>query len=333
MQLPITLEYLVTDDSFINYCLHRNDQDRQLWQNYAATHPERQPLLRQAERMVLGMFLFGEQQEINEQKAKLRQLIQQPAVTPAVSIGQKFLRPYFRVAAAVVCILLGTYVAWIWNHNRTHQDFMVTTQRGELKKIVLPDSSVVWMNTATTLRYNNRRNVDLLDGEAYFEVLHDDDRPFTVTTNSGLLITDIGTSFNISSYKQQDEERVGVVCGLVSVSNDKYKADTVTAGQMITSRRNSSQLVLKTYALAQADWRSGTVMLSDVSFEELRQVLERTYTCTIVFDAPSLATCRITTTFKPVEDISHTLNALKLIYGITWKKSGDTIHIAGNACQ
>ncbi|WP_212003883.1 FecR family protein [Chitinophaga sp. HK235] len=331
MQLPITLEYLVTDDSFINYCLHRNDQDRQLWQNYAATHPEQQPLLEQAERVVLGMYQFGAQQEINEQKTKLRQLIQQPAITPAV--GRKSISSYFRIAAAVVCILIGTYVAWIWNHNSSHQDFTVITKRGERKKIVLPDSSVVWMNASTTLHYNNKRHVDLLDGEAYFEVLHDDHHPFTVKTNSGLLITDLGTSFNISSYKGQDEERVGVVSGLVSVSNEKYKADTVTAGQMITSHRSSGQLKLKTYALAQADWRSGTIMLSDVSFEELRQALERTYTCTVVFDAPSLATCRITTTFRPVEDISHTLNALKLIYGITWKKSGDTIHIAGNACR
>ncbi|MBB4953714.1 transmembrane sensor [Agrobacterium vitis] len=87
----------------------------------------------------------------------------------------------------------------------------VITATAELKTIPLPDGSMVTMgpDSAIGLHFTNgQRNIDLLSGMAYFEVMKDPARPFTVNA-SGFSVTVLGTAFDVSSD-----------AGVVSVSVD-----------------------------------------------------------------------------------------------------------------
>ncbi len=86
----------------------------------------------------------------------------------------------------------------------------------------LPDRSEIWLNGGTKIQYpkqfaKNIREVKLLDGEAFFVVQHEPDRPFIVYSGS-LITKDIGTSFNIKSYLRGSSTTVSVVSGEVQVS-------------------------------------------------------------------------------------------------------------------
>src|SRR5690606_32756407 len=75
----------------------------------------------------------------------------------------------------------------------------ISTPRGGQYKVVLPDNSVVWLNAASSLRFpiafgGNTRSVELT-GEGYFEVAHDQQKPFIVTSQNQQTIV-IGTKFN-----------------------------------------------------------------------------------------------------------------------------------------
>ena len=103
-------------------------------------------------------------------------------------------------AAAVAVILLAGGVTTVSLSKRLAQPLTVITHLGERSQVVLPDGTKVWLNSASSVEYvapffSRERRVKM-DGEAYFEVQHDAQAPFVVSTN-GLDIKVLGTRFNI----------------------------------------------------------------------------------------------------------------------------------------
>ncbi|MFB6457236.1 FecR family protein [Chitinophaga sp. Hz27] len=336
MQPPLTITNLASDESFINYCLNNNAADIAYWQQFEASHPELHPLLQEAAVLVLALHLHGELAECAAQKIKLRQLMWQESERETPQ-RPKVYPLFIRIAAAVTLLFIAFGAYYQWKNSYSPEYIIVGTQKGERKKFVLPDNSVIWLNAATTLRFKEKfasdRSLELLDGEAYFQVAHDSLQPFTVTTASGMKVTDLGTAFVIKSYTTLTEEKVGVVEGIVAVSNSKYKADAVKAGQATVLDKITGTLRMEPYAIATANWRNGAITLTNVSFEELRQDLERLYNIQVVFDTPGIGNCRITASFNSTDPLTKIMDALHMIYGITYTNTGNIIHIKGQPCQ
>ncbi len=98
----------------------------------------------------------------------------------------------------------------------------LSTAKGETYQIVLPDKSVVWLNAASSLKYpasfaNLKERKVVLDGEAYFEIAHNSKQPFRVQSTNQI-IEDIGTAFNVNSYKDEAQTKTTLVEGSVKIS-------------------------------------------------------------------------------------------------------------------
>jgi transmembrane sensor len=98
---------------------------------------------------------------------------------------------------------------------------MVTNTTNAIRRIILSDSSMVWINPKSTLTYlkvfDKQKREVTLTGEAFFEVTKDHKRPFLIYT--GNIVTKVwGTSFRIRSYTEDKITKVNVVTGQVSVS-------------------------------------------------------------------------------------------------------------------
>lgn len=121
-------------------------------------------------------------------------------------------------AATVLSLLLVMSAApffWSWLHTHNYH-----TAKGERASIELSDGSHIELNTDTTLSVqytDSGRKVTLHHGEALFTVIHNAEKPFTVTANKGV-IQDIGTRFNV--YQQPAKVSVTVLEGEVSVSSN-----------------------------------------------------------------------------------------------------------------
>lgn len=121
-------------------------------------------------------------------------------------------------ATTVLSLLLVMSAApffWSWLHTQNYH-----TVKGERASIELSDGSHIELNTDTELSVqytDSGRKVILNHGEALFTVIHNEEKPFTVTANNGV-IQDIGTRFNV--YQQPAKVSVTVLEGEVSVSND-----------------------------------------------------------------------------------------------------------------
>lgn len=108
------------------------------------------------------------------------------------------------------------------NANQAISTNLISTPRGGQYQVTLPDGTKVWLNAASNLKYpssfaKNERKVEL-QGEAYFEVSKDKNRPFRVATNQQTVEV-LGTHFNINAYTDEALVKTTLLEGAVNVSN------------------------------------------------------------------------------------------------------------------
>ena len=173
---------------------------------------------------------------------------------------------------------------------------------------VLPDGSIVKLNSNSRMRYqkdfNDTLRVIRLWGEAYFDVVKDTLRPFTVITDR-LETRVLGTEFNISAY-QDEEIMVSLVEGKVKVTHPQMDSAVYLA--VGKSLRFSQQ---ETYSIHQFDrntiigWKNGNLVFNNVSFDDFIKKLERWYGVKVKVTGNRIDNWNLNGTFsnEPLENV------------------------------
>jgi ferric-dicitrate binding protein FerR (iron transport regulator) len=147
-----------------------------------------------------------------------------------------------KIAAAVLVLVISTVVVYRHFQRPAVDDasivwMTVSSGANEVKKIRLPDSSIVQLKSNSSIRYaaafqvGAERSVELQEGAAFFDVQKDAARPFTVYAK-GFCIRVLGTSFNISAYKDQPDFKVDVVSGKIRIEQDVASGTKILAKEM-----------------------------------------------------------------------------------------------------
>jgi transmembrane sensor len=114
------------------------------------------------------------------------------------------------------------------------------TPKGSLYSLRLPDSSTVWLNCASILRYPNSftgpERVVYLDGEAYFEIAENRSMPFKVVA-SGIEIRVTGTKFNVKAYKNERTVRTTLLEGSLKI-RARQKTESLKPGEQAVITNN-----------------------------------------------------------------------------------------------
>jgi ferric-dicitrate binding protein FerR (iron transport regulator) len=189
-----------------------------------------------------------------------------------------------------------------------------TTGRSEYKYMLLPDSTQVWLNAASTLEYPpqfapGKREV-FLTGEAYFDVKHADKQPFLIHTGKVTTLV-LGTAFNIKAYPGREHVIVSVSRGKVQVNYNENEVATLTPGQQVKVSSNNKPVVQKKIAIAEAaPWQQGNLVYDDETINDVIADLERIYDVTIRVQNETLVNERISTSFRREIGIEHALQVL-----------------------
>lgn len=169
-------------------------------------------------------------------------------------------------------------------------DYMLSTPKGGIYSVVLPDGSKVWLNAASTLKYPSRfgpgeRTVEL-DGEGYFEVAKDNDRPFLVKSK-GQVVRVLGTVFNVNAYHDEEFIITTLVEGAVSVfatddsrpAGDYRHESSILLEPNQQARFNEEGIkVLRDVATGDfTAWRDGTFVFYGQSMPVVMRQIERWY--------------------------------------------------------
>ncbi len=277
----------------------------------------------------------------NELHARIQERISPGGDVPARSIRKP--RRYLLPAAAAA-LVLATVGLGLWRlhtggdpaqpHENTQQWVTVIASSGKLKKVQLPDSSMVWLNAGSTLRFaspfgkENRRIVMLEQGEAFFEVTPDPSRPFVV--RSGDLSTRVlGTSFNVKAYAELDEMMVSVLTGKVEVSqSDSRVLGVLHHGDELTYRRSTRTADVRQVSTdTRTSWITGKTQLRQASFEELAVVLRYAYGIQLQAGNDAVAAQRYSMPLSRDLSLDRLIEVICNVHDNQYRKEGDVIII------
>ena len=180
------------------------------------------------------------------------------------------------------------------------QPLTYSTATGENRTVLLEDGSVIHLNTRTTLRWQfdeDIRRVDLIEGEALFDVTPEADRPFVVHAGAGMVRV-LGTRFNVHRKNGTDvvvtvlEGRVEVADVDVHISEPNWQR-SLTANQKVQYRdAGLASEVTETVAVESVSWRDGVMIIEDQTLVEIVAELNRYSKRRIVILDPSLSDLR-----------------------------------------
>ncbi|GAA6153677.1 FecR family protein [Pseudoteredinibacter isoporae] len=161
-------------------------------------------------------------------------------------------KPWLAFATAATVAALALLPGW-----GALQGQQMQTGKGEQLQLSLSDGSRIQLNTQSTMQIDLRENYRLLEleqGEAYFDIAHDPDRPLIVKTQ-GAYVRVLGTRFNV--YSDQERTQVTVVEGKVDVSTDKEFSE-------LRQRDYQSKRVLTANEQVQLRYLDSNTWLDDV---------------------------------------------------------------------
>jgi len=205
--------------------------EEKIFRTWIDSSEEHQSYYRQFELIMERSREAEKYSRLNMQKAWMK--ITQKAALPSGSQNDKgkFLKPgigRILIRAAAIFILaygLGGMTFYLLTGNKqTPREeakyYSVSAPLGSKSKILLPDSSTVWLNSGSELRYpgafeNDRREV-FLSGEAYFDVSRNQEAPFYVNANE-IKVKVLGTKFNVKSYPDEGTIETTLEEGLVHI--------------------------------------------------------------------------------------------------------------------
>jgi len=236
-------------------------------------------------------------------------------------------RPLLRyaVAASVLAVALGLGLFSGLNHpGGYHAEF--ATALGERKHVALPDGSVIDLNSRSRLQVRfeqDRRLIELSEGEAMFSVQHDTARPFVVEAGSGK-VTVTGTRFDVR--RDATQTRVAVEQGTVKVQGRNAPDDAfinLTAG--LGTHVDAEGKVAAAYAVNPVEltaWRSGKLVFNNASLGEVAAEVSRYRDKPLTVSNPAVASLRLTSVFKS-DNTDALLKALPSILPVAVRTLAD----------
>lgn len=242
--------------------------------------------------------------------------------------------PALRIAAGVV-ILLSIGILTYQYFTPDIETFAVVTDITTVQD-TLPDGSTAFLNKKSELsyEYNPRKKTRTvkLTGEAFFDIKHDDQKPFVIETEE-VLIKDVGTVFNVKAYPESNTVEVIVESGEVEIYTLSNKGLRLTAGEkgFYNKVLNEFSKIEKmdTNGLA---YKTKVFSFNNTDLQSVVEMINDVYGSKIKLANNSLNNCHMTVNFNNdsldlvIEILAETLN-LKVI------RAGNEIILDGSGCK
>ncbi len=275
---------------------------------------------------------------------------------------------YALVASVLLPLVTGTFVYFLLQSPESTSFTpiqKVITAYGTRKQVLLPDSSVVWLNAGSSIEFpmafaRDKRQVTLT-GEAYFNVVKNPERPFYVRAED-MYVKALGTEFNVSVYPNDEHIETTLLSGSVHLvqkrgSEEKVLAEMKPSQHIVFDKQKRKMLLVEdivkpsasgnikeikkeiTPALSSIEarvesnkhtaWVAGKLVFRNDSMEEIVRRLGRWYNVDITLKSDVLKEYSYTATFTD-ETLEQVLELLKLTAPMDYtiidrKKTGETV--------
>ncbi len=331
-------EDFISDPSFYNYAKGLNSEDVRIWKEWVAKNPGNMNIAREARDFIAHLIpnrKFLPERFIDGEWSRLIEGLNidgNKKVASGPAKGKIKIWHYAASIALFISLLGVLFTKTTLKQDEFLTDNVIVVPKGEIRKIILPDNTLVFLNSDTRLSYNSAfgekfREV-YLEGEAYFEVAHNADIPFIVQTLENEIKV-IGTSFNVKAYPDEGIHQITLEKGKIAVSDQNQKSYLLDPNQTyLLLRSNGSAKVFSTENIKDySSWTEGKVIFRNRRFVDIAKDFERSYN--VVFDIQNnqILDNRYTGEFSRDDSILKILEIIKKTSYFEFKVEGDTIII------
>ncbi len=208
---------------------------------------------------------------------------------------------------------------------------------GKKSQLTLEDGTKVWLNAGSRMafptKFAARKREVFLDGEAYFEVAHNKDKPFLVNT-SEISVKVLGTRFDISAYNSDKTTETVLLEGKVSVSElsalGLLKRETILSPyQKASYNHDDRSITVKNepdveFAIA---WTEGWFKFSQQSLKDVINKMQRYYNVQFIFDSDFSTADLISGKLDLKDSVGQVMIALSDVANIQFRVEGNKIYI------
>lgn len=221
-------------------------------------------------------------------------------------------------------------------HKQAMASFKYIVNTGVKGVVELPDGSKVWLNSASYIvcpqKFSDKVREIELEGEGYFEVVPNKEWPMLVKTSKDYTVKVTGTTFNLSSYNDDDKLVITLISGEVSLINNKRKRNNeikMVPNQELTILSEKSKLKENANTVKSTAWKDGLLLFDNTPMREVIKKIERWYGVNIIVKDSKIYDYRFTAKFKS-ESVSQVLEILKLSSNINSHIEDTTITLLGS---
>ncbi|GHT70868.1 anti-sigma factor [Bacteroidia bacterium] len=205
---------------------------------------------------------------------------------------------------------------------------------GELKRIYLPDSSVVTINSGSVIIYpeeqKGKQRYVYLNGEAYFEVVRNPDMPFVVKTD-GVEVEVLGTKFNVSAYPDDPNITTTLETGKVRLNFEGEGVEDVilAPNDKVIYNKITEQLInMKVPNKYIADWREGHLSFTNANIHDVLRSFGHKYGISVYLNSDKYENAMLTIKFIHGETLEESLLVLKkIIPGFRYELAKNNLYI------
>ena len=236
-----------------------------------------------------------------------------------------------RIAAIALLVLATALMTYYYKGNGplSKVEWVSMLAHDQQEEIVLPDGSRIFLREGTTLAYpvgfkGKERSVKL-DGEAFFEVARNEDKPFVVHIADEATAEVLGTSFNLRADKDNRHVTLNVVSGKVAFypKGIKKNASILLKDQQAVcaegSVRNESSIDLNFLS-----WKTRTIVFENSPLTEVVKQLGKYYRKEFLITDSELESLSLTGTYKK-QSLSDVLMEIELVLDVVFEESEEII--------
>lgn len=239
----------------------------------------------------------------------------------------KLVQEFFKVAA-IFLLALGCYHLFLSPDIKTQPNVAIQTvhaPEGQRAEVVLSDGTKVWLNAKSSLTFPNDfsgadRLVEL-DGEAYFDVTHDELKKFIVKTNE-YQIKVHGTEFNVNAYSGSNVFETALIKGSVEVLSNTTDESILLSPNKRVYAENNKLVLASLESQDQFLWKKGILFFENQDIKHIFEKLELYYDVKIDVKNKEILSHKYQYTgkFWSKDGIEHVLKVLQLRHNFKYTK-------------
>ena len=240
---------------------------------------------------------------------------------------------WMRYAAMLIGVFLISGLGYhIYQSQSETGALVAVTARDEVKELMLPDGTKVWLNKHTTLKYPSEfsekgRNV-YIEGEAYFEVKRNVEKPFIVRSEA-MQVRVLGTVFNLKSDKANRSAVATLIKGEIEVKGNHEEGMIVLSpGQKAELNGMTRRLVVKQVDTGIENWHNNQFVFEKADIFTIARTLENSYGVKIILAPDMDVTKTYTGALKKKNSVEEVLNSVKNVIPIEYKIVGNSVFLS-----